>query len=267
MISIFPSARTITGRIAAAVLASLFLLAGASAQAQAPATGENLGPPQVGTREYTDEAAGNLKRALDNADYQREHGGTKEAQDFADEQAKNAYYKYEYAVRNEAATARDVREANEWRQHHQRTLDRLKKDPNTGASDIAKAEKDVAEAQAKEFKLTEKQQRKIEKQHPEVNRPLKPDDKSAEKSKEKPPDSSKDEKGAAAPLDFLGDVSIGVGVGAHGDDDRGKGHRGRCGHRGEKAKGSHKDSGKSSRGCGCGCGRGGSRHSDDDDDD
>jgi len=124
-----------------------------------------------------------------------------------------------FAINDEAQKLKEVSQAFDGREHYYKILERLEKNPNSGASEIAKAKSDFSKARDKWEKLSLKAGKKI---LAEIKAEIiygGPESCPAPSETTPPPEEKKKKKHkgeTSGPLDFFGNVTIGVGVGEHG---------------------------------------------------
>jgi hypothetical protein len=232
-----PRLRTLAAGIAVAVLAVGLYAAPACADDKKPeaTAAQKPQPPKEGTREATEAAA----KAADDAfnEYQKLcWGGTDEEKANAQGAYDSAMLKLDAAIKQEMPNTKEVREAQDNYNHYEKKY----LDPNASVDAHEKARQDVKKAAEDLSKAKREARAKIE---------------AALKEKyhfEEKLSCPKKKGETSGPLDFLGNVSIGVGVGGHSDGHRrGKRHGG-CGH-GKTTSSPKKDDGASKSG---GCGHG-----------
>ena len=121
-----------------------------------------------------------------------------------------------FAINDEAQKLKEVSQAFDDREHYYKILERLDKNPNSGASEIAKAKSDFFKARDKWEKLSLKAGKKI---LAEIKAEIiydGPESCPAPSETAPPPEEKKKKKHkgeTSGPLDFFGNVTIGVGVG------------------------------------------------------
>lgn len=206
--------------------------------------------PKMGTREDTEAIAKDAEDAYTKYQAASAPGTSDEKHNSAFKELHEKKTLVQKAMAAEAFNAKEVREALDDYNHYNAAYDRLKANPDSSASDTVKAQQDMDKAYDKYQKAYRKNYSKIE-----TDIKGKYDYGEAVETAE-PDKGQKKKKGS---LDFLGDVSVGFGVG-------GGHHEGHCGgHHGGKSKGKKprgKGCGQSHQGCtphGSGCVPGGTK--------
>jgi hypothetical protein len=197
-----------------------------------------------GTREDTEATAGYAEDAYNI--YQKMcSDGTAEQKAAAEKEWRSwKYLLEEWQAVAEALRVKEVREANDERDHFYTIYARLDQNPNSAASDLAKAKADWQKATIKYVDLLHKTAGKI---LTEIKTKFTYDGpESCPVPSETPPPEEKKKKkkknkgDTSGPLDFLGNVTLGVGVGGHGDHHRDEDRRDEKSH-GDRDKKEHGD--------------------------
>ena len=210
--------------IAVAMLATGVLISPVYAEDKnpaAPAAAKKIEDLKPGTRDRTEAEAQAAQDAYNK--YQEAcANGTDEQKEAAKKDWEEKKKRVEIAIAIEAGETKEAREALDNLDHLNKKYSQLQKNPNSSEFDLAKAKNDFYKASENYFKVKDKAAAKISEEirarftydAPESCPPP------AKKKKKK------DKGETSGPLDFIGNVTIGVGVDVGGGDHHRRGdHR------------------------------------------